>query len=90
MIWLALTSTGDGGSLLLPLPAPGSPNSKSVSGGGAVVVHRMEKSSAGSMSMKDLELPKEQPRSASATGGVACAPGRSCRRGAAARRPPFL
>ncbi|RCV28853.1 hypothetical protein SETIT_5G436300v2 [Setaria italica] len=36
MIWLALTSTGDGGSLLT-LPPPGKPNSKSLSGGGAVV-----------------------------------------------------
>lgn len=69
---LALTSTGDGGSLPPPTPTPPgiiSPNSKSLSGGGAAVaVHRMEKSAAGSMSMNDdLELPKEWPRSASAT-----------------------
>lgn len=60
-ILLALTSTGDGG----PPPPPGRPKSKSLAGAAAVVVHRMEKSSAGSMSMKDLELPKEWPRSAS-------------------------
>ena len=64
MTWLALTSTGDGGSLLPP--PPGKPNSKSLSVAVVFVVHRMEKSSAGSMSMKDLELPKELPRSASA------------------------
>ena len=62
MTWLALTSTGDGGSLLPP--PPGKPNSKSLSVAVVFVVHRMEKSSAGSMSMKDLELPKELPRSA--------------------------
>lgn len=64
MTRLALTSTGDGGSLLPP-PPPGSPKSKSLSvSTGAVVVHLMEKSSPGSMSMNDLELPKEWPRSA--------------------------
>ena len=65
MTWLALISTGDGGSLLPPPPPPpGKPNSKSLSVAVVFVVHRMEKSSAGSMSMKDLELPKELPRSA--------------------------
>ena len=62
MTRLALTSTGDGGSLPQP-PTPGiSPKSKSLSGGAvAVPVHRMEKSSPGSMSINenDLELPKE-------------------------------
>jgi len=72
MTRLALTSTGDGGSLPQP-PTPGiSPKSKSLSGGAVAVpvpVHRMEKSSPGSMSINenDLELPKEWPRSALAT-----------------------
>ena len=69
-IWLALTSSDGNG--VPPPPGTGRPKSKSLPGG-AVVVHRMEKRSVGSMSMKeDLELLKEWLVSAGKGGGCAC------------------